>query len=62
MILAVVVEMLGARSGLGWSVYQATQMMSFVEAWAAVLVAVVISLAIYGLVSLSSRWLIWWPH
>jgi NitT/TauT family transport system permease protein len=62
MILAIVVEMLGAHSGLGWSIYQATQMMSFVEAWAAVLVAVVISLVIYGLVSLSSRWLIWWPH
>ena len=62
MILAIVVEMLGAYSGLGWNIYQATQMMHFVEAWAAVLVAVIISLAIYGLVVVASQRAIWWPH
>jgi len=62
MILAIVVEMLGAYSGLGWNIYQATQMMHFVEAWAAVLVAVVISLAIYGLVVVANQRVIWWPH
>ena len=62
MILAIVVEMLGAHSGLGWSIYKATQMMNFVEAWAAVLTSVVISLAIYGLVSWLSKRAIWWPQ
>lgn len=62
MILAVVVEMLGARSGLGWSIFQATQMMNFVEAWAAVLVAVAISLTMYGLVSWANSRVIWWPQ
>lgn len=62
MILAVVVEMLGARSGLGWSIYQATQMMNFVEAWAAVLTSVVISLVIYGLVGWANKRAVWWPQ
>jgi NitT/TauT family transport system permease protein len=62
MILAIVVEMLGAYSGLGWSIYKATQMMNFVEAWAAVLTSVVISLIIYGLVSWLSKRAIWWPQ
>jgi NitT/TauT family transport system permease protein len=62
MILAIVVEMLGAHSGLGWSIYKATQMMNFVEAWTAVLTSVVISLVIYGLVSWLSRRAIWWPQ
>ena len=51
MILAVVLEMLGASVGLGWSVYKSTQMMSFVEAWVAVSASVIVSLAVYGLVS-----------
>ena len=62
MILAIVVEMLGAYSGLGWSIYQSTQMMNFVEAWAAVLVAVVISLVLYGLVVIAAQRAIWWPR
>jgi NitT/TauT family transport system permease protein len=60
MILAVVIEMLGANSGLGWSIYQATQMMNFVEAWAAVLTAVGLSLGIYGIVSWANRRAVWW--
>ncbi|MGH6897639.1 MAG: hypothetical protein ACREJ5_14040 [Geminicoccaceae bacterium] len=62
MILAVVVEMLGAHSGLGWSIYRATQMMNFVDAWAAVLAAVVISLTLYGLVGWANKRAIWWPQ
>jgi len=62
MILAIVVEMLGAFSGLGWSIYKTTQMMNFVEAWAAVFASVVISLVIYGLVSWLSKLAIWWPQ
>jgi NitT/TauT family transport system permease protein len=62
MILAVVLEMLGARSGLGWSIYQSTQMMNFVEAWAAVLTSVAISLLIYGLIGWANKRAIWWPR
>jgi NitT/TauT family transport system permease protein len=60
MILAVVLEMLGARAGLGWSVYRSTQMMDFVEAWVAVGASVVVSLAIYSLVSWIGRRCVWW--
>lgn len=60
MILAVVLEMLGARAGLGWSVYRSTQMMDFVEAWVAVGASVIVSLAIYSLVSWIGRRCVWW--
>jgi len=60
MILAVVLEMLGARAGLGWSVYKSTQMMYFVEAWVAVGASVIVSLVIYGIVNWIGRKLVWW--
>jgi len=60
MILAVVLEMLGARAGLGWSVYRSTQMMSFVEAWVAVGASVVVSLLIYAIVNWIGRKTVWW--
>jgi NitT/TauT family transport system permease protein len=60
MILAVVLEMLGANAGLGWSIYKSTQMMSFVEAWVAVGASVVVSLVIYALVNWAGRRIVWW--
>jgi NitT/TauT family transport system permease protein len=60
MILAIVLEMLGAHAGLGWSIYKATQMMSFVEAWVAVIASVLVSLAIYASVTWISRRAVWW--
>jgi ABC-type nitrate/sulfonate/bicarbonate transport system permease component len=60
MILAVVLEMLGARAGLGWSVYKSTQMMNFVEAWVAVGASVIVSLIIYAVVNGIGRKLVWW--
>jgi NitT/TauT family transport system permease protein len=60
MILAVVLEMLGARAGLGWSVYKSTQMMYFVEAWAAVSASVIVSLVVYAIVNWIGRKLVWW--
>jgi NitT/TauT family transport system permease protein len=60
MILAVVLEMLGANAGLGWAVYKSTQMMNFVEAWAAVAASVVVSLAVYLAVSWVARRYVWW--
>lgn len=60
MILAVVLEMLGANSGLGWSIYKSTQMMDFVQAWLAVVGSVVASLVFYSIVTLAGRRLAWW--
>jgi len=60
MILAVVLEMLGARSGLGWSIYKSTQMMNFVEAWVAVAGSIILSLILYSIVSFAGRRLAWW--
>ena len=60
MILAVVLEMLGANAGLGWAVYKSTQMMSFVEAWSAVAASVLVSLAVYLGVSWVARRFVWW--
>jgi NitT/TauT family transport system permease protein len=60
MILAVVLEMLGANAGLGWAVYKSTQMMNFVEAWAAVAASVLVSLVVYLAVSWLGRRYVWW--
>lgn len=60
MILAVVLEMLGARAGLGWSVFKSTQMMGFVEAWTAVVATVLVSLMVYSAVTWTTRRLVWW--
>lgn len=60
MILAIVLEMLGANAGLGWSIFKSTQMMNFVEAWVAVGMSVIASLIIYSIVTRISRWAVWW--
>lgn len=60
MILAVVLEMLGANSGLGWNIYKSTQMMDFVQTWVAVAASVIMSLIIYSTVTWIGRRAIWW--
>jgi len=60
MILAVVLEMLGANAGLGWSIFRSTQMMDFVQAWVAVGASVVASLVIYSAIDWISRRCAWW--
>lgn len=60
MILAVVLEMLGANAGLGWSIYKSTQMMNFVEAWVSVAAAVIVSLSIYGIINWIGSKVVWW--
>lgn len=60
MILAVVLEMLGANSGLGWNIYKSTQMMSFVEAWVAVGATVVVGLVFYTIVTQVGKRVVWW--
>jgi NitT/TauT family transport system permease protein len=60
MILAVVLEMLGANSGLGWTIYRSTQMMDFIEAWVAVAGSVLASLVLYSIVTVVGRRVAWW--
>lgn len=60
MILAVVLEMLGANSGLGWAIYRSTQMMDFIEAWVAVAGSVLASLILYSIVTVVGRRIAWW--
>ena len=60
MILAVVLEMLGANSGLGWTIYRSTQMMDFIQAWVAVAGSVLASLVLYSIVTAVGRRVAWW--
>lgn len=60
MIIAVVTEMLGAYRGLGWIVFQSVQQIDYLRVWAAVLVTSVTSLALFAIVSMAERKLIYW--
>lgn len=59
-IIAIVVEMLGAYGGLGWVIYQAVMQIDFVQVWAAIFVASAISLAFFNLVGLAEWKLVFW--
>lgn len=60
LIIAIVTEMLGAYSGLGWEIYQAVVQIDFVKVWAAIFVASAISLAFFGLIGFLERKVIFW--
>ncbi|RWR29895.1 ABC transporter permease [Sinirhodobacter populi] len=60
LIVAIVTEMLGAYGGLGWVIYQAVVVIDFVQVWAAIFIASVISLSFFGLVSLVERRVVFW--
>lgn len=60
MIVAVVTEMLGAYSGLGWIIFQSAQQTDFLRVWSAVLVTSITSLALFALVSAAERKVIHW--
>jgi NitT/TauT family transport system permease protein len=60
LIVAIVTEMLGAYGGLGWVIYQAVTLIDFVQVWSAILIASVLSLAFFGLVSAIERRVIFW--
>jgi NitT/TauT family transport system permease protein len=60
MIIAVVTEMLGAYHGLGWIVFQSVQQIDYLRVWAAVLATSVTSLALFAIVSVAERKLIYW--
>lgn len=59
-IVAIVIEMLGAYGGLGWTIYQAVLQIDFVQVWAAIFVASAASLAFFNLVGYAERRLIFW--
>lgn len=60
MIVAVVTEMLGAYSGLGWIIFQSAQQTDFLRVWSAVLVTSITSLVLFALVSAAERKAIHW--
>ena len=60
MIIAVVTEMLGAYRGLGWVVFQSVQQIDYLRVWAAVLATSITSLALFVIVSMAERKLIYW--
>ncbi|SJZ32454.1 NitT/TauT family transport system permease protein [Enhydrobacter aerosaccus] len=59
-IIAIVVEMLGAYGGLGWVIYQAVMQIDFVQVWAAIFVASAISLLFFNLIGLAEWKLVFW--
>ncbi len=59
-IAVIVAEMLGAYTGIGQIIYQATSQIDTVTVWAAVLVASLSSLVLYGLLVMVDRKLVWW--
>ncbi|MGK6314335.1 ABC transporter permease [Neorhizobium sp. DT-125] len=59
-IAVIVAEMLGAYKGIGQVVYRATAEMDSLTVWAAILVSSLTSLALYGLLVLIDRRLVWW--
>lgn len=59
-IAVIVAEMLGAYSGIGQIIYQATAQVDYVTVWAAVFTASLSSLALYGLLVIVDRKLVWW--
>ena len=59
-IAVIVAEMLGAYTGIGQIIYQATSQLDSVTVWAAVLAASLSSLLLYGLLVAVDRKLVWW--
>ncbi len=60
LIVAIVTEMLGAQGGLGWIIYQAVVQIDFVQVWSAILVASVLSLSFFGLITWLEQRIIFW--
>ena len=59
-IAVIVAEMLGAYSGIGQIIYQATAQVDYLTVWAAVFVASLSSLLLYGVLVAIDRKLVWW--
>ena len=59
-IAVIVAEMLGAYTGIGQIIYQATAQVDSVTVWGAVVAASLASLILYGLLVAVDRKLVWW--
>tara|TARA_R110002049_G_scaffold224345_3_gene396101 strand:+ start:679 stop:1464 length:786 start_codon:yes stop_codon:yes gene_type:complete len=60
MIIAIVTEMLGAASGLGWTIYQGVLQLNFVQVWSGIFVASAVSLMFFNLVAALERRIVFW--
>ena len=60
MIVTLVTEMLGSQLGLGWTIFQAVLLSDFLQVWAAILDASIISLLFFGVVSAIERRVVFW--
>ncbi len=60
MIIAIVAEMLGAFKGLGFTIFESTQQVDFLRAWAAIAVASAVSMTWYGIVNWIDRRFVFW--
>lgn len=60
MIVAIVAEMLAAFKGLGATIFESTQQIDFLRAWAAIAVASAASMAWYGVVNWIDRRYVFW--
>lgn len=60
MIVAIVAEMLAAFKGLGATIFESTQQIDFLRAWAAIAVASAASMVWYGIVNwIDQRYVFW---
>jgi NitT/TauT family transport system permease protein len=59
-IAVIVAEMLGAYTGLGQIIYQSTAQVDYLSVWAAVVVASVASIVLYGLLVAIDQKCVWW--
>jgi len=60
MIIAIVAEMLAAFKGLGATIFESTQQIDFLRAWAAIAVASLASMVWYGIVNWIDRRFVFW--
>ncbi|MCX5496688.1 ABC transporter permease [Kaistia dalseonensis] len=59
-IAVIVAEMMGAYAGIGQIIYQSTAQVDYLTVWAAVFVASLGSLVLYGVLVAIDRKLVWW--
>ncbi|MEO8134199.1 MAG: ABC transporter permease subunit [Betaproteobacteria bacterium] len=60
MLIAIVAEMLGSHEGLGRIIYESTQQIDFLRVWAAIAVASIASMLLYGWIVWIDQKLVWW--
>ncbi len=60
MIVAIVAEMLAAFKGLGATIFESTQQIDFLRAWAAIAVASIASMIWYGIVNWIDHRFVFW--